>query len=160
MILTSSTLEKQGLQKYEISNFARVGKESKHNYGYWTDEEYLGLGAGAHSYIKTSDGEKLLAAPIRFASPKDIHAYIAGVNCVDSYESIPRVEMRVLSDKDVWNERVMLGLRTARGVESDLLDGKIPAELSSFFVKKDGFTSLTAKGLAVMNSILVRIMQL
>ncbi|MDE6060785.1 MAG: radical SAM family heme chaperone HemW [Clostridia bacterium] len=158
--LTSATLEKLGLKKYEISNFARDGRESKHNYGYWTDDEYIGLGAGAHSYIKTSDGEKALAAPIRFASPSDIHAYIAGINCVDSYESVPRVEMRVLSEKDVWNERVMLGLRTVRGVESGLLDGKIPDELVGFFVKKDGYTALTPAGLAVMNSILVRIMQL
>ncbi|MDE5601814.1 MAG: radical SAM family heme chaperone HemW [Clostridia bacterium] len=158
--LTSVTLEKFGLKKYEISNFARAYRESKHNYGYWTDEEYIGLGAGAHSYIKTSDGEKPLAAPIRFASPSDIHAYIAGINCVDSYESVPRVEMRVLSEKDVWNERVMLGLRTVRGVESSLLKEKIPAELSGFFVEKDGYTALTPQGLSVMNSILVRIMQL
>ncbi|MBD5092596.1 MAG: radical SAM family heme chaperone HemW [Clostridiales bacterium] len=158
--ITATTLERLGLQKYEISNFAREGRESRHNYGYWTDEEYIGLGAGAHSYIKTVDGEKPLANPIRFASPSDIHAYIAGINCVDSYASVPRVEMRVLSDKDVWNERIMLGLRTVRGVESDLLDGKIPAELSGFFKNRDGYTALTKAGMSVMNGILVRIMQL
>lgn len=152
-------LEQNGLSRYEISNYARVGRECRHNLGYWTDEEYIGLGAGAHSYIKTIDGGGRLAAPIRFASPSGIHAYIAGVNCAERFDGIPRAEMRVLNDKDVWNERVMLGLRTAKGVERGLLEKYVPSELRSFFAEKEGYMSLTRKGASVMNSILVRIMR-
>lgn len=154
-----NVLNKCGLKKYEVSNFAREGRESKHNIGYWCDEEYLGLGAGAHSYIKTKDGEEKLNAFIRFAHPKDINAYIAGINCAGLFDNIPRAEVNVLTAKDVLNERIMLGLRTVRGVESSCLEGRIPDELKGYFATRDGYTSLTPAGMAVMNSILVRIMQ-
>ncbi len=158
--IAQDILEKRGFFRYEVSNFAEEGKECRHNLGYWTDEEYLGLGAGAHSYIKTSDGKKALAAPIRFAHPKDIHAYIAGVNCAEAFDIIPRAEMRVLDEKDIFNESVMLGLRTAKGVKSDILNGCIPNELKGFFKEEGGYTSLTRSGAAVMNSLLVRILRL
>src|SRR5207244_11749238 len=44
-------LKEDGFHHYEISNFARPGKESRHNLGYWRDEPYLGLGCGATSFI-------------------------------------------------------------------------------------------------------------
>ncbi|MCM1305801.1 MAG: radical SAM family heme chaperone HemW [Bacteroides sp.] len=157
--IVESALSSSGLDKYEVSNFAREGRESLHNFGYWSGEEYLGFGAGAHSYIKTSDGQKPLNAHIRFAHPKDINAYIAGINCAGAFMGIPRAEMNVLSEKDVFNERIMLGLRTVRGVESSYLDGRIPDELKGYFITRDGYTSLTRAGMAVMNSILVRIME-
>lgn len=151
------TASKHGLERYEVSNFARKGRYSKHNFGYWTREEYLGIGAGAHSYIRTSDGEKLLANEIRFASPKDVHAYIAGINCVDAYDAVPRTDMCVLSKDDCEKEKIMLGLRTVSGVDESLLEGKIPADCERFFVRKDGKIALTREGMAVMNSILIRI---
>lgn len=147
-----------GLDRYEVSNFARQGYLSKHNYGYWTREEYIGIGAGAHSFIKTIDGEKSLANPIRFASPKDINAYIAGINCVDSFDDVPRVEMNVLSKDDEEKEEIMLGLRTTHGVERSLIEDRIPKELRSFFNFDGEFVSLTREGISVMNSILVRIL--
>lgn len=160
LYFAEDTLKRNGFNRYEVSNFALEGRESRHNMGYWTDEEYIGMGAGAHSYIKTKDGTEPLNAYIRFAHPKDINAYIAGINCADGFTGIPRAEMTVLGEKDVWNERVMLGLRTSRGVESALLEGKIPNELKSFFKTENGYTSLTRGGMNVMNSILVRILRL
>ena len=157
--IAENVLNECGLKKYEVSNFAREDRESLHNMGYWSDKEYLGLGAGAHSYIKTKDGEQPLNAFIRFAHPKDINAYIAGINCAGAFDNIPRAEMNVLSAKDVLNERIMLGLRTVRGVESSCLEGRIPEELKGYFKTENGYTSLTRTGMAVMNSILVRIMQ-
>ena len=159
LTIAEDELNKHGLKKYEISNFSVEGKESRHNLGYWTDAEYIGIGAGAHSYIKTKDGTQPLNAGIRFAHPKDINAYIAGINCAGSFDNIPRAEMSVLSEKDIFNERIMLGLRTVRGVESELLAGRIPDELKCYFKEKNGYISLTKSGMAVMNSILVRIMQ-
>jgi len=159
LTIADDELNKHGLKKYEISNFSVEGKESRHNLGYWTDAEYIGIGAGAHSYIKTKDGTQPLNAGIRFAHPKDINAYIAGINCAGSFDNIPRAEMSVLSEKDIFNERIMLGLRTVRGVESELLAGRIPDELKCYFKEENGYISLTKSGMAVMNSILVRIMQ-
>lgn len=159
LVVAEDVLKEYGLNKYEVSNFARQGMESRHNLGYWTGEEYLGLGAGAHSYVKTKDGKEPLAAHIRFAEPRDINAYIAGINCADRFDAVPRAEMNVLTDKDLWNEAVMLGLRTVRGVKKSLLDGYIPDELKGYFKTQGEYISLTRAGMAVMNSILVRIMR-
>ena len=48
-LATVELLEKAGYAQYEISNFARPGRESRHNLKYWTMQEYLGFGPGAHS---------------------------------------------------------------------------------------------------------------
>lgn len=61
-------LEEAGFLQYEISNFAKPGFESRHNLKYWNDEEYLGIGPAAHSFM---DGE-------RFYYPRDMDAFLAG----------------------------------------------------------------------------------
>ena len=61
-------LEEGGLSQYEISNFAKPGYECRHNLTYWDDGEYLGLGAGAHSFL---DGRRFYYAP-------DATAFVAG----------------------------------------------------------------------------------
>lgn len=147
-----------GFERYEVSNFARDGKRSLHNFGYWTDEEYIGLGAGAHSYIKTSDGVNNLPNFIRFASPKDIHAYIAGINCVDCFDDVPRTDMCVLTADDSIYERIMLGLRTSDGVDEKLVKEDKMRGLEEFFVKSDGRIALNDRGMSVMNSVLTRIL--
>src|SRR3989338_6430504 len=48
--LTKRMLEEHGLGQYEISNFAKAGRESRHNLHYWQGGEYIGIGMGAHSY--------------------------------------------------------------------------------------------------------------
>lgn len=61
-------LEEHGIMQYEISNFAVPGFESRHNLKYWHDEEYLGIGASAHSFL----GGK------RTYYPRDIEYFISG----------------------------------------------------------------------------------
>lgn len=148
---------KNGFERYEVSNFAKEGKISIHNYGYWLREEYLGLGAGASSFIKTSDGKKKLERQIRFSSFSHINRYIAGVNCANDFGSIIRREFGVLNEEDVLYEELMLGLRTREGVDSRLLKDKSLDGLEKFFVSRNGKTALTDEGMAVMNSILLRI---
>ncbi len=87
-----------GMEHYEISNFALPGMHSKHNSSYWQGLPYLGLGAGAHSY----DGKRT-----RRANTANIKSYISG-----DYET----ETELLSDDELYDERVMLGLRTSQGV--------------------------------------------
>ena len=50
--LTRSYLAEQGYAQYEVSNFAKPGHESRHNRTYWLNEEYYGLGTGAHGYVR------------------------------------------------------------------------------------------------------------
>lgn len=154
METATDALAECGLERYEVSNFARRGFECRHNLGYWTREEYLGLGAGAHSLVKTVREGAPLAREIRFASPKDLNAYIGGVNCVESFDDVPRVEMSVLSPADVRTELVMLGLRTREGVDESLLKDRDLSRVESFLEREGGRVRLTRRGVAVMNSVL------
>jgi putative oxygen-independent coproporphyrinogen III oxidase len=96
------TLEHYGYAQYEISNFARKGKESRHNMKYWDLDDYLGFGPGAHSCIGNT----------RYSFVRSMQAYIAGMNggkdILDEYE--------VLSPLDRAAEYVMLGLRRTKGI--------------------------------------------
>ena len=62
----AAVLPERGYQRYEISNFALPGYESRHNFSYWQDVPYIGLGAGAHSYWQGA----------RYENPADIKGYI------------------------------------------------------------------------------------
>jgi oxygen-independent coproporphyrinogen-3 oxidase len=88
-----------GFEHYEISNFALPGRRAVHNSAYWSGVPYLGVGPSAHSF----DGIRR-----REWVADDVAKYIAGP-----------VEYggETLSDRDLYNERVMTGLRTAAGVE-------------------------------------------
>lgn len=153
------TAKQCGFERYEVSNFAKRGKISLHNFGYWTREEYLGLGAGAHSLVKTSDGKTLLERETRYANLSPLDDYINAVENVSDYKDIARESVEKLTQKDVTNEKIMLGLRTVKGVEKALLHN-VPDRLSAFFEEVDeSRVRLTRDGVAVMNSILVEILE-
>lgn len=153
------TAKQCGFERYEVSNFAKRGKISLHNFGYWTREEYLGLGAGAHSLVKTSDGKTLLERETRYANLSPLGDYIDAVENVSDYKDIARESVEKLTQKDVTNEKIMLGLRTVKGVEKSLLRN-LPDNLSAFFEDADeSRVRLTRDGVAVMNSILVEILE-
>lgn len=96
-------LQMAGYEHYEISNFAQPGYHSRHNSSYWNDTPYLGLGAAAHSY----DGN------IRRYNPSDLHAYISSIQAGKT-----AFVQEELSWQERYDERVMLGLRTVRGVDA------------------------------------------
>lgn len=97
------TLQSAGYEHYEISNFALPGYHSRHNSSYWNDTPYLGLGAAAHSY----DGS------FRRYNPAALQEYIDKVMAGE-----PAFEQEELSPWERYDERVMLGLRTASGVDA------------------------------------------
>lgn len=97
------TLQSAGYEHYEISNFALPGYHSRHNSSYWNDTPYLGLGAAAHSY----DGA------VRRYNPADLQEYIGKITA-----GAPAYEQEELTQWERYDERVMLGLRTARGVDA------------------------------------------
>ena len=140
-------LQGNGYHKYEISNFAKEGRESRHNLKYWHCDNYLGFGVAAHSYF----GGK------RFAHSRDIDAYIGGESIIIDVEDI--------SQSEAENEYVMLGMRLAEGVCLADFKAKFGRELTEEFptfkkyapefVKIDGeHCMFTEKGMMVSNFIL------
>ncbi len=114
-------LEDAGFENYEISNFSKPGYNSMHNSNYWTGEPYLGLGPSAHSYWDNS----------RRWNVRDIKSYIDKVN---SNETFWKEES--LSASDIYNERVMLGLRTSKGFEVGVITEMKDQEIKVFAEKE------------------------
>ncbi len=92
-----------GYIHYEISNFARPGRQSKHNSAYWTGQPYLGLGPGAHS---------LDANGIRRYNPSDIRAYTA------PDAPFPICVIDEEDHRDRLNDKLITALRTAKGLDT------------------------------------------
>ncbi|MGD8277394.1 MAG: radical SAM family heme chaperone HemW [Gemmatimonadota bacterium] len=103
-LLAADVLAAAGLRHYEVSNFARPDRESRHNVAYWTMRPYLGLGPGAHSYVP----------PRRWWNERDWAGYrekvTAGGSAVEAEE--------VVGDSASALERSWLGLRTTEGVDA------------------------------------------
>lgn len=96
-------LRAAGFEHYEISNFALPGYRSRHNSSYWDETPYLGLGAAAHSYDGT----------VRRYNPSDLQGYIDKLSAGEQ-----ACEAEALTRRERYDERVMLGLRTSRGVDA------------------------------------------
>lgn len=94
-------LERNGFEQYEISNFSKPGFESVHNGNYWKGEWYLGVGPSAHSFNGTS----------RRWNVANNRKYIKALQ-----EQLEFSETEVLSLENQFNERILIGLRTAKGV--------------------------------------------
>jgi oxygen-independent coproporphyrinogen-3 oxidase len=103
-------LSEHGYRHYEISNYARPGREAGHNLIYWQNEEYLGLGPAAHSYI---DG-------VRFANTPDLHRYQALL----ARGRTPVSEEAALTPRERLAEAIFLGLRLTDGVDLRHITGK------------------------------------
>ena len=95
--LLQERLGAAGYAQYEVSNFALPGRASRHNSAYWRREPYLGVGAGAHSF----DGNRR-----RSWNTPDI----------DAYEASRPGGAETLSDREIFEEKMMLALRTTTGL--------------------------------------------
>ena len=95
-------LAEHGYEQYEISNFAKKGRQSRHNRIYWQAEEYLGMGLGSHSYM---NGE-------RFHNIYDLQEYIRA----DGDVSLLKEDIERITEEDALAEFMFLGLRLAEGV--------------------------------------------
>ena len=146
--LCTRHLEKQGYQKYEISNFARAGKESRHNLRYWRRLDYLGLGVAAHSCFR---GE-------RFGNSRDLAAFLGGEDIT--------AERTALTDGDRLYEYLILSLRLAEGIDGEEFSKLFGISFESFyprceelirqgFLKREGGRlSFTDRGFFLSNAIL------
>lgn len=98
--ITVSTLERSGFEQYEISNFARNGRYSKHNTAYWQQKAYMGVGPGAHSFDGTNR-QYNISNNARYI--KDLQNNI-----------IPSAK-ETLTPADHYNEYILTGMRTKWG---------------------------------------------
>lgn len=101
--LAIKRLKAAGYSHYEISNMAKVGYECRHNLKYWSFEEYLGLGLGAHSFMKGS----------RFSNTKNLEIYIEKLNTGESPEEWTHSN----TQKDNVSEYIFTGLRKIKGLD-------------------------------------------
>jgi oxygen-independent coproporphyrinogen-3 oxidase len=149
-----AALRRAGLRRYEISNFARPGRESVHNRLYWRAESYLGLGAGAYGCAR---GE---AGSARYGNLRDARAYLAAV--LDGRP--PTLEEDRFDAATERNERLMLGLRTREGVPLAALSPAQAREaegliLHRLAVRRAGALVLTSRGMELHTSVAERLLE-
>ena len=111
-------LKDNGFDHYEISNFGKPGFHSKHNSAYWKSEPYLGIGPSAHSYNGHLERSWNIANnPI----------YIKNLN-----QNILPIEKEILTEKDRFNEMIMIGLRTIWGVDLNKINQNFSSEVIDY----------------------------
>lgn len=143
------TLEENGYKQYEISNFAKDGKESRHNIKYWTMQEYIGIGLSAHSFF---DG-------VRFSNTDDFESYIS--------HNFRSGKKEILTKSDMMSEFAFLGLRMTEGISETAFFEKFGENIfhvfgkplekfikMGFLVNKDGRIFLSREGINVSNQIM------
>ena len=128
-----NTLELNGYNHYEISNFAKLGKESRHNLNCWNQEEYIGFGVAAHSYLNG----------IRFSNTINVEEYIKHIENNRKEENIQIEESQSLEDKK--NEFMMLGFRKIQGV--DIARFKEKFIDNPIFLYRENLNKLVEEGL-------------
>lgn len=151
-------LEKNGYNRYEISNYAREGYECIHNIIYWRTRPYLGVGAGAHSFIGSA----------RFSNDLNPDVYIKKL----LNSNLPVVNKEVLSRDDMISEFMFMGLRMTEGIQLDdfkyrfqnglfeLFDTEINRLIRNDLLKlKDGRLMLTELGIDLSNQVFVEFLK-
>ena len=152
-LYTVAALGEMGYEQYEISNFAKPGKASRHNLKYWNMEEYAGFGPGAHSDF----------GGVRYGYVRDIDSYIAGELVLSESEN----DSTLARDY----EYVMLSLRTAAGIDRQTFEKRYrqrfqPMEAlfeqyenAGLASRTEGGWRLTPKGFLVSNSIIAALQE-
>ncbi len=145
--LISNTLKSHGYVHYEVSNFAKVGFESKHNLVYWNNEEYYGFGLSAASFIGNT----------RITNTNNLNKYKLG-----NYFR----EIEELSYKDILSYALILGFRKIKGINKKEFFNRYQVELDSLYnikelikdkklIDKDGNIFVSYDKIYVENNILI-----
>ena len=157
--LIENKLAPNGLKRYEISNYAMPGFGSRHNINYWEGGDYLGIGAGAHSYGRGKSPHW----GYRWHNEKNPGRYMSKIE--ESHRAIAGEEITDL--KEAAAEFVFMGLRMMRGISLAEFERRFGMSLDDFYpqvddLKRDGLLEehngrlvLTRRGLLVANSVFV-----
>ncbi|RXY98464.1 radical SAM family heme chaperone HemW [Fictibacillus sp. S7] len=145
-------MDKHGYVQYEISNFAKRGYESRHNLQYWDNNEYYGIGAGAHSYVHGT----------RNANAGPLKKYMSLID----ETGFPYIHKDVLSSSEKMEEELFMGLRKMKGVSDqrfmeryglsmfDVFGSQIDKLLERGLVKRSGkMLALTRNGTFLGNEV-------
>lgn len=143
---------RQGMEHYELSNFALPGYRSRHNASYWQRQRYLGLGPSAHSYNLTSRHQNIASLKL----------YMDGIK-----EGKPAMQEEILDKNDHFNDYLITGLRTREGISLNEITRRFGDEYKDYLLKAsrnfidtdklilDGnYLRLSDKGKFVSDSIL------
>ena len=155
---TKEFLKDQGYERYEISNYSKKGCECRHNIGYWTGTEYLGLGLGSSSYINGC----------RFHNTTNYQEYKNGVfDREEEFEKLFRQEFERLSIEEKMEEYMFLGLRLIEGVSAHGFVSNFGQNIRNVYgpvldklvrngllESKDGFYRLTERGIDISNYVM------
>ena len=134
-------LPRHGFNRYEISNFAKLGFESQHNLGYWSDVNYIGFGAAAHSYINN----------MRYSNVLNVADYI---NRINSNCEVKQIE-EVVTRERAMEEFCFLSLRKAEGINLKNFQLKFGESIESIYFKT--IKKLTQQGLIDVDSEHIRL---
>ena len=130
--LACATLEQAGYQHYEVSNFALPGRRCRHNEGYWRGEGYIGIGAGAHSYLRG----------VRWWNVKHPRDYIG----LTEQGALPVAGAERLSVESRMDESVMLGLRLSDGLSASAFRSRFGRDFREVY--RTGVQQARCAGLA------------
>lgn len=154
---TVDFLNKNNFPQYEISNFAKIGYESRHNLKYWECKEYIGLGPSAHSYIGS----------VRYGYTQDVEAYIQA----SLTHKISSIQNITDSRAGEFDEEIMLGLRLNRGIPKvnfEQIEGFSATgfqETLNFLEKleyiklENNIIKLTPKGFLISNQVINKLLK-
>lgn len=174
--LTETFLHTKGYERYEISNYAKPGYECRHNCGYWTRKDYLGLGLGASSLVEHQ----------RFQNTSDLKTYLEqeySPQCEGQHERIAEtiqlqeetglsqtghhIHIEILDKKSEMEEFMFLGLRLMAGISRQQFEKNFQVTLNSVYgevlrkLKGEqlieevaGYVRLTEHGIDVSNYVL------
>lgn len=145
-------LSEAGFARYEISNYARPGRECRHNIVYWQRGDYLGVGCAAHSLM---DGE-------RFENPRGLEEYLSGTRRMNAVR---------LTREDAMEETLMLSTRMCRGMDLGAYRREFGVDFCAGRERKlaqltrlgllectDGFLRLTRRGMEIQNAVVVELL--
>ncbi len=116
--MANDFLKSKNYKRYEISNFAKHGYESKHNITYWQTKEYIGFGLGAHSYINGK----------RFNNIKDLKKYLSCQNYVSLIEN-----SETITQNEAISEFMFMGLRMTEGISENEFEKRFNKTIDSVY---------------------------
>lgn len=149
-----TVLRRAGFRRYEISNFARRGFASEHNQIYWESGSYAGLGVGAYGCLHRGDG----SAATRWSNRRSPAEYLDAVEA----GGLPTDREETLGPRELLEERILLALRTRRGLPLAELPAATRGEADLLVRRRlaarvDGRLVLTSRGLDVHSAVAERL---
>ncbi len=149
-----SLMERNDLPQYEISNFSKKGFQCRHNLKYWSQDEYIGLGPSAHSFMEG----------VRYSNPADLKMYCA--------TGVERTIHESMSYDDLMFEYIMLRLRLTEGVDIHEFNSRFSADFinkyegqithlgkNNLIELSEGHIKLTEKGMDISNYVFEKFME-